>query len=189
VLVVIAATLVVSALAGVGWAHLNTPTASALQAAAPAPAGSPAAADALAPQTPVVASPVNDYQAIVTHLLAMRARAFARCKPGWLRRVYLAPTFVLDMDHAAVRALCSQRLHTVGFTQHVVSIKTEDYSSNTVELWVTDLIPAYRIVNARGHLVARRVARRQRFEMSLERTHGRWLVTDLGKKLPSDPAG
>ncbi|HEX3708177.1 MAG TPA: serine/threonine-protein kinase [Mycobacteriales bacterium] len=171
---VVAAVLVLAAIGGVGWAHVNAPAAAALQP------GSSATSDGATQASP--ASHESDYKPIVTHLFALRAKAFATGKLSLLSSVYLSDTYVFDMDHEALQALRSQHLRTRGFTQRVDTIKPLLGSPGWVDLVVTTTIPQYVIIDRSGRVVARRASRTQRFGMTIRRVHGRWLVGALDRK-------
>lgn len=172
---VVAGVLGISALAGIGSARLNPPSAAALQ---PAPSTPPRGIDAL---EKAEADRGDDYRPIVARLFARRAKAFATARLALLKSVYAPDSFVLDMDTAALRNLRSGHLRARGLRQRVVSLRVDDASTagRSVELWVTATIPAYVVVKRSGRVVAHRPGRTQTFEMELQRSHGRWLISNL----------
>jgi hypothetical protein len=130
----------------------------------------------------------SSYRAIVNHLFALRSRAFAAGDVSLLHWVYPRVSLVWDMESAEVRVLQSQHLHTSGFIQRVVSIRTELQSPGWVWLTVTAAIPPYAVVDGDGRVVARRAGRTQHFDMRIERHHGRWRIHAIGREPLVAPA-
>jgi serine/threonine protein kinase len=153
-----------SALTGAGWVKLGQRPAAALQSSS---------ADAQ-PSTDSA-----DYQAIVAHLLALRDRAFSTARLAPLNDVYPNGSAGWQVDAAALQVLRSQHLHTRGFIERIDGLTVEDSAPASADLAVTTTIPAYVVVNAAGHVVARRTGRTQSFDVVLQHAADRWLVQEL----------
>jgi hypothetical protein len=194
--------------AGAGQAHVLTgsedvsaspaPSAAlALQTPTPTPTPTAARTSTASPTSPArpVRSPgrspsgeagtaahgaASRWLALVSHLDALRARAFAEADPAPLAQVYAAHVAAYATDLSTVGSLVSRGLHAEGFTATVVRVRLVAGSATTQRLRVTDRLSSYRLVDAAGNVVGGGAARPPTtFTMGLVRSADGWRVTAI----------
>ena len=161
-----AAALVVglAVLAGVTWSAADrTPAAAGRSSdrevrpdsapSTPAGSGRPAhpAADPAAAQ--------SEWAGTLAALDADRSRAFAAGDPERLRTVYASDSPALHRDTAVLRRLTAAGLRAEGLRLAATKVVVAGRSPAQVRLAVTDVMPAYRIVDEGGTVVERRAGR------------------------------
>jgi hypothetical protein len=124
--------------------------------------------------------PHRRWVAVVTHLDAMRSKAFADGDAAALATVYAPGSAAYATDSATVSSLASRGLRARGFTATVESVTAESGTPTTERLTVVDRLSAYSLVDATGHVVGRGAARAARtFTMQVSDVSGSWRVTAI----------
>jgi hypothetical protein len=111
---------------------------------------------------------------------ADRSRAFAAGDPVRLREVYAADGPALRRDVAVLRRLTEAGLRAQGLRLSARDVAVQARSAGQVRLAVTDVMPAYRLVDERGAVVERRPGRGSRsWTVVLAREGAGWRVYDV----------
>ena len=111
---------------------------------------------------------------------ADRSRAFADGNPERLRTVYATDAPAWDRDAAVLRRLTAAGLRAQGLRLAATRVAVAGRSAGQVRLAVTDVMPAYRIVDEGGTVVERRPGRGTRsWTVVLSRDGERWRVYDV----------
>jgi hypothetical protein len=136
---------------------------------------------------PVVAhspGPPSRWTAIVAHLDALRAKAFADGDTAELAAVYAPGVAAYSSDVTTLQSLASRGLHAEGFAATVEHVSVESSTPSTERLRVIDQLTGYRLVDASGNVVGAGSARpARRFTMDLVNVGGSWRVAAI------NPAG
>jgi hypothetical protein len=177
----------VAVVTGVTWAGAT---------AGPRPAGSdlPAVRSSSGPRaTPspsrtapeVRVEPTAGWVAVLAALDTARSRAFAAGDEAALSAVYLAASPAGHRDAAELARLAGAGVRAAGLRLDTTSVRLVGRSPGRVQLSVTDVLPAYRLVDARGRVVARPVGRGARtWTVVLGRAgpRGPWRVYDVVRR-------
>jgi hypothetical protein len=139
----------------------------------------PSVAPSVAP-TPIVAAQPASWTALVSHLDALRASAFAAGQAAPLASVYARGVSAYSSDVTTVRSLVSRGLRARGFAAVVERVTVERRTPTTEQLRVVDRLSAYTLVDVRGRIRGRGQARPARaFTMDLTGLGGRWRITAI----------
>jgi hypothetical protein len=178
VVTVAAGALGLAAVTGIAWAGaggaeqpagLAAPTVSATAPSSPAPEGDPA---------PSVAT--GRWAEVLAGLDRARSAAFATGDPAGLRAVYATGSPALARDTRVLRRLTAAGLRADGLTLTATRVERVGGHGGRVRLAVTDLMPAYRLVDTGGSLVERRDGRGARvWTVELVAARGGWRVYDV----------
>ena len=127
-----------------------------------------------------VGAPQSGWASTLAALDADRSRAFAAGDPGRLREVYAAGGPALRRDVAVLRRLTDAGLRAQGLRLAARAVAVQGRSAGQVRLAVTDVMPAYRLVDDRGSVVERRPGRGSRsWTVVLARDGESWRVYDV----------
>jgi hypothetical protein len=140
-----------------------------------APAAGASGRDGAAPS-----APRSGWASTLATLDADRSRAFAAGDPDRLREVYAADGPALRRDVAVLRRLTEAGLRAEGLRLSARAVAVQARSAGQVRLKVTDVMPAYRLVDERGAVVERRAGRGSRsWTVVLARDGESWRVYDV----------
>ncbi len=130
--------------------------------------------------TAAAAAPRSGWASTLAHLDADRSRAFAAGDTGRLREVYAADGPALRRDVAVLSRLTAAGLRARGLRLAARTVAVQERSAGRVRLAVTDVMPAYRLVDERGAVVERRPGRGSRsWTVVLARNGESWRVYDV----------
>jgi hypothetical protein len=177
----------VAVVTGVTWAGA---------AAGPHPAGpdlsagpsssSPTATASPSPAAPEARTePADGWVAVLAALDTARSRAFAAGDAAGLSAVYLPAAPAGRRDAAELARLAGAGVRAAGLRLDATSVRLVGRSPGRVQLSVTDVLPAYRLVDARGRVVARPAGRGARtWTVVLGRAgpRGPWRVYDVVRR-------
>jgi hypothetical protein len=125
-------------------------------------------------------TPPSGWARTLAVLDADRSRAFAAGDPGRLRKVYAPDAPALRRDTVALRRLSAAGLRAQGLRMAATSVDLAGRSAGRVRLAVTDVMPAYRLVDHGGTVVEHRPGRGARsWLVVLARDGERWRVYDV----------
>jgi hypothetical protein len=131
---------------------------------------------------PAAGAPPSGWAGTLAGLDADRSRAFADGDPERLRTVYAPGAPALSRDAAALRRLSGAGLRAQGLRLAATKVDLAGRSDGRVRLAVTDVMPAYRLVDEGGAVVERRPGRGARSWMVvLARDGERWRVYDVAR--------
>jgi hypothetical protein len=155
--------LAVAAGGGLAWGAVSRP-----EQPAAVPGGRP----------PPTAPP--DWAGVLSRLDAGRAAAFARADAAALDAVYVPGSAPWRADRADVDALAARHAHATGVRHRVSSVRVISSSASQVRLRVVDRLPAYRVLDAAGHLLQAGAARADRaVTIVLDRWRGEWRIESI----------
>ena len=158
---------------GVGGTEQPAGLAAAATRRAPSPTAEPPA-----PAEPVPAT--GRWAETLAGLDLARSDAFAAGDPAGLRAVYAAGSPALARDTRVLRRLADAGLRAEGLRLTTTTVHPVGRSAGRVRLAVTDLMPAYRLVDAGGTVVERRVGRGPRsWTVELAADGQGWRVYDV----------
>ena len=120
--------------------------------------------------------PAGGWVAVLAALDSARSQAFARGDEAALSAVYLPASPAGRRDAAELARLAGAGVRAAGLRLDTTSVRLVGRSPGRVQLSVTDVLPAYRLVDARGRVVARPAGRGART----------WTVV-LGRAGPRSP--
>jgi eukaryotic-like serine/threonine-protein kinase len=110
----------------------------------------------------------------------VRSAAFARGDPGQLGAVYAPGAPALRRDQQVLGRLAAAGLRAQGLRLSPTSVTVVGRSAGRVRLAVTDLMPAYWLVDEGGTVVEQRPGRATRsWTVLLARAGGQWRVYDV----------
>jgi hypothetical protein len=178
--VVVSGAVGVAAVTGIAWAGAGgTQHPAGLAGAAPTPAASPSAEPPPAPDAPP--GPAAGHWAETLAVLdRVRSRAFAAGDPSGLRAVYAPGSPAMARDTRVLRRLTDAGLRAEGLRLTTTTVQPVGRSAGRVRLAVTDLMQAYRLVDAGGTVVERRVGRGPRsWTVELAADGQGWRVYDV----------
>jgi hypothetical protein len=142
-----------------------------------APSTAPHTAAAVPAPVPVA---TGEWAATLARLDRDRSRAFARGDRSALAAVYAEAAPALARDRAALDRLTAAGLRADGLRLTATSVALAGRTGDRVRLAVTDLMPAYRLVDAGGSVVDTRPGRDARsWTVVLARAGGGWRVYDV----------
>jgi len=178
VVAVVGGAVGMAAVTGMAWAGVGgTEQPAGLAAAATTRAPSPTA-EPPAPAEPVPAT--GRWAETLAGLDLARSDAFAAGDPAGLRAVYAAGSPALARDTRVLRRLADAGLRAEGLRLTTTTVHPVGRSAGRVRLAVTDLMPAYRLVDAGGTVVERRVGRGPRsWTVELAADGQGWRVYDV----------
>ncbi len=149
-----------------------------------APAAPPTdGAGTTAPTGPPVAVPTTGpWARRLAGLDAARSRAFATGDLAGLGAVYAPGSPARSRDARVLRRLSRAGLHADGLQLRATSVRQLDRSAGRVRLAVTDVMPAYRLVDGGDAVVEQRSGRGLRsWTLQLARTDDGWRVYDVAR--------
>ncbi|MEO7982346.1 MAG: protein kinase [Sporichthyaceae bacterium] len=149
-----------------------------------APAAPPTdAPGATAPTGPrVTVPPAGPWARRLAALDAARSRAFATGDLAGLGAVYAPGSPARSRDARVLRRLSRAGLHADGLQLRATSVRPLDRLAGRVRLAVTDVMPAYRLVDGGDAVVERRTGRGLRsWTLQLARTDDGWRVYDVAR--------
>ena len=136
-----------------------------------------------APAAPSPSRPVDlidadaDLAAVYEALTAARDEAFARASPALLSAAYSAGSPAREADAGVVAALAARGAHAEGLAHRTHSVVVRERSADRAVLAVIDELPAYRVVDAGGTVLAERPGRgQQAFTVALRRGAQGWRI-------------
>jgi eukaryotic-like serine/threonine-protein kinase len=177
----------VAVVTGVTWAGA---------AAGPRPAGPhlPAAESSSGPSSTLSprraadearTEPTAGWVRVLTALDTARSRAFAAGDEAALSAVYLPTSPAGRRDAAELARLAGAGVRAAGLRLDTTSVRLVGRSPGRVQLRVTDVLPAYRLVDARGRVVAQpegRGARTWTVVLGRAGSRGPWRVYDVVRR-------
>jgi hypothetical protein len=126
--------------------------------------------------------PTAGWVAVLAALDTARSRAFAEGDEAALSAVYLTGSPAGRRDAAVLSRLAGAGVRAAGLRLDTTAVRLVGRSPGRVQLRVTDVLPAYRLLDARGRLVARPAGRGPRtWTVVLGRAgaRGPWRVYDV----------
>jgi hypothetical protein len=136
--------------------------------------------DAVAISAAQPTKPPTDWRAVIQELDVRRDSAFVRGDVAMLRAVYASPSKALAVDEAALRALTAGDLRARGLRLDLVSVTVVSATADRASLHVVDRLPAYDLVDARGHVAAHRPSRGLRdWRIDVARVGESWLIASV----------
>lgn len=127
----------------------------------------------------------SSWFAVVAHLDAARAAAFAAGRPAGLAEVYAPGAAAYPADLAMLNSLASRGLRARGFTATVEQVHPTVATATGEAVRVVDRLSGYALVDATGRIVGRGSPRPSRaYTMWLSRVDETWRVRSVG---PLDP--
>jgi hypothetical protein len=129
--------------------------------------------------------PTAGWVAVLAALDTARSRAFAAGDERALSAVYLQGSPAGRRDAAELARLAGAGVRAAGLRLDATSVRLVGRSPGRVQLNVTDVLPAYRLVDVRGRVVARPAGRGARtWTLVLGRAgpRGRWRVYDVVRR-------
>jgi hypothetical protein len=177
----------VAVVTGVTWAGA---------AAGPRPAGADRSAGGASSSSPAPPSPSGaalearteptaGWVAVLAALDTARSRAFAAGDEAGLSAVYLPASPAGRRDAAELARLAGAGIRAAGLRLDTTSVRLVGRSPGRVQLSVTDVLRAYRLVDARGRVVARpagRGARSWTVVLGRAGSGGPWRVYDVVRR-------
>jgi hypothetical protein len=131
------------------------------------------------------AEPTAGWVAVLAALDSARSRAFAAADEAALSAVYLPASPAGRRDAAELARLAGAGVRAAGLRLDTTSVRLVSRSPGRVQLSVTDVLPAYRLVDARGRVVARpagRGARTWTVVLGRAEPRGPWQVYDVVRR-------
>jgi serine/threonine protein kinase len=177
---------------GVALSHVGRAQARVL--AAPGVTSSPSPSASVVAATPTTSPPTvpattaasvarpayPSWLAVVSHLDALRAQAFATGETAPLASVYAPGATAYSADLSTVTSLASRGLRARGFAATVDDVTMESATATTARLKVVDQLSGYDLVDNAGKIVGRGDARPARsFTMLLTNAAGSWRVAAI----------
>ncbi len=184
VVTVVGGALGLAAVTGIAWAGVGgTQQPAGLAGTAPTRAASPTPEPPTAelPATAELPGPAAGRWAVtLAGLDRARSKAFAAGEPSGLRAVYAPGSPALARDTRVLRRLAGAGLRAEGLRLTPTTVRPVGSSAGRVRLAVTDLMPAYRLVDAGGTVVERREGRGPRsWTVELAAVGHGWRVYDV----------
>lgn len=182
---VVGGALGLAAVTGIAWAGVGgTQQPTGLAGTAPTRAASttaaPSTAELPATVVPTPVPPAGRWAATLARLDRARSRAFAAGDPAGLHAVYAPGSPALARDTRVLRRLTDAGLRAEGLRLTPTTVQPVGRSAGRVRLAVTDLMPAYRLVDAGGTVVERREGRGPRsWTVELAAAGHGWRVYDV----------
>lgn len=176
------AAVLLAVVAGFAWAGADSETSAAGVPARPTTtrAVAPSAAATPAPRQPAVAVATGRWSSTLARLDRSRSSAFAAGDPGRLASVYAAHAPALTRDRRVLAELTDSGLRADGLRLTATHVAVQGRTGERVRLAVTDVMPAYRLVDIGGTVVAQRPGRGERtWTVVLARAGGVWKVYDV----------
>jgi hypothetical protein len=129
--------------------------------------------------------PTAGWVTVLAALDTARSRAFAAGDEAALSAVYLPTSPAGRRDAAELARLAGAGVRAAGLRLDTTSVRLVGRSPGRVQLRVTDVLPAYRLVDARGRVVARpegRGARTWTVVLGRAGSRGPWRVYDVVRR-------
>jgi hypothetical protein len=177
----------VAVVTGVTWAGAAAgPRPAGPDAAAVRPSSSPAATPSPSRAAAQARTdPAAGWVAVLATLDAARSRAFAAGDEAALSAVYVPGSPAGRRDAAELAWLAGAGVRAAGLLLETTAVRLVGRSPGRVQLSVTDVLAAYRLVDARGRVVARPAGRGARtWTVVLGRAgpRGPWRVYDVVRR-------